>query len=122
MKIYAISSTRDRTKPDTSTFFAHHPFSLPYAQESRSRVEDFNVWTIWLYPNTTNPTLCGHEIYKFLAYNYYKPSMYDPCPGVDKRIFKGAMHFHEGHETTTRLSLLYTQIVWSMSRSTEETF
>ena len=40
----------------------------------------------------------GHEIYNFgrpfLDHHYYLLSLSDPCPGVEKKIFKEILYFH----------------------------
>ena len=49
-------------------------------------------------PQKKNPCPGGHEIYTFgrlfLGHHYYKLSLFEPCPRVEKKILKEIMHFH----------------------------
>ena len=54
--------------------------------------------TYMAMPWHKNPCPGGHEIYNFgrpfLGLHYYILSLSDLCLGVEKKIFKGIMHFH----------------------------
>ena len=47
--------------------------------------------TYMVEPLQKNPWPGGHEMYifgrPFLGHHYYIPSLYGPCPGVEKKIF-----------------------------------
>ena len=49
-------------------------------------------------PEHKNPYPGGHEVYNFgrlfLGHHYYKLGLSDLCLGVEKKIFKEIMHFH----------------------------
>ena len=48
-------------------------------------------------PQYTNPCPEGHEIYNlggpFLGHHYYTLRLYEPCPEVEKNIFKKSINF-----------------------------
>ena len=58
----------------------------------------FHYMTYMGTPKHKNPCPGGHEIYNFvrpfLVHHYYILSLFDLCLGVEKKIFKEIMYFH----------------------------
>ena len=74
-------------------------FSMPGRRvEDFKRNNVFSQYDIYSHAQAHKPLPQGHEIYNFgrtfLGHHYYFLSLSDLCLGVEKKFFKGIMHFH----------------------------
>ena len=60
------------------------------------RVQDnaYSIYDLYVYALIQKPCPWGHKIYNFWIDHFYILSLFDPCSGVEKQIFKEIMHFH----------------------------
>ena len=85
-------------------FFGHHSFILSLSvlclgveKTISKEIMHFHYITRMNMPLHKNPCTGGYEIYNFdkpfLGHHDYTLSLYGPCPGVEKNIFKENINF-----------------------------